>query len=560
MRRAFLVVAALAVLAVLAAAAARGLAYRGEAKPGVTFLGADLGGRDRHHVEVAVTAAASRWLARVIEVATPQRTVHVRRGDLIRLDLAPTVEAAMAAGSAYSFDKTEIQPRWRHAPSAYVDEIARLGRAPRSAAVELHGANVVVRASRPGLRLDRDLLLDAVERGAASVHVPWIAIPPAVADPAARSAASTARAYLERPIAVDYHGARRGVLTRVQLSRALAVRTRTHRFAVVLDPEALARVVRPRLGKWIVRARNARFAVDGDLVSVVPSTPGRDLDAAQVAAAVATAAHGNRVARIELTRRDAEITTADANALNIRHKLVSFTTEMGVSSSNRIHNVHLMADYIDGTVIGPGEEFSFNGVVGPRTEERGFLEGQMIVGGLLLPSIGGGVCQTATTLFNDAFELGLPILERHNHSLYISHYPKGRDATVSWGGPDFRFRNDMRSGLLIKSSYTDETLTFTFYGTSEHRRVTATTGPDRNPKPPELQYAVDSTAPRGSVRLVTGSGRSGFDVAVRRNVYRADGTLLRSDDFRSRYIPEGPTKIYGPGATPPGPYFVIPPV
>jgi vancomycin resistance protein YoaR len=559
-RRAFLVVAALAVLAAVGAVAARGLAYRGEAKPGVSFLGADLGGRDRHEVEGAVSAAANRWLARVIEVATPQRTVHVRRGDLIRLDRAPTVDAAMAAGSAYSFDKTEIEPRWRPAPSAYIDEIARLGRAPRSAAVELHGATVVVRASRPGLRLDRDLLIRAVERGATSVHVPWIAIPPAILDPAARSAASTARAYLARPIAIDYHGARRGVLTPNQLSRALAVRTRTHRFAIVVDPEVLARVVRPRLGKWIVRARNAQFAVNRDLVSVVPSAPGRDLDPAQVAAAVATAAHGNRVARIELTRRDAEITTAEANALNIRRKLVSFTTEMGVSSSNRIHNVHLMADYIDGTVIRPGEEFSFNGVVGPRTAERGFLEGQMIVGGLLLPSIGGGVCQTATTLFNDAFELGLPIVERHNHSLYISHYPKGRDATVSWGGPDFRFRNDMRNGLLIKSSYTDETLTFTFYGTSEHRRVVATTSPETNAKPPELQYAVDPAAPPGSVKLVQGSGRSGFDVTVHRKVYRADGGLLRSDDFRSRYIPEGPTQIYGPGRTPPGPYFVIPPV
>src|SRR5829696_2041428 len=325
MRRAFLVVAALAALAVLAAlgaAAARGLAYRGDAKPGVTFLGTDLGGRDRAGVEVAVASAANRWLARTIEVATPQRTVHVRRGDLVRLDVAPTVDAAMAAGSAFSFDETTIEPQWRPAPSAYIDEIARLGRAPRSAAVELHGGTVVVRASRPGLRLDRDLLLDAVERGAASVRVPWIAIPPAIADPAARSAASTARAYLDRPIAIDYHGARRGALTPVQLARALAIRTRTHRFAVVLDPEALARVVRPRLGKWIVRARNAHFAVNGDLVSVMPSTPGRDLDAAQVAAAVATAAHGNRVARIELTRRDAEITTADTNALNIRHKLV----------------------------------------------------------------------------------------------------------------------------------------------------------------------------------------------------------------------------------------------
>ena len=96
---------------------------------------------------------------------------------------------------------------------------------------------------------------------------------------------------------------------------------------------------------------------------------------------------------------------------------------MGDSSSNRIHNVHLMADFIDGTVIKPGEAFSFNDVVGARTAERGFLEGQEIIGSLVLPSIGGGVCQTATTLFNDAFELGLPILERTNHNLYLVALP-----------------------------------------------------------------------------------------------------------------------------------------
>ena len=142
----------------------------------------------------------------------------------------------------------------------------------------------------------------------------------------------------------------------------------------------------------------------------------------------------------ELGPRAPDLTTAKANALGIRQKLVSYTTQMGESSSNRIHNVHLMADFIDGTIVEPGEVFSFNDVVGPRTAERGFLEGQEIIGSLVLPSIGGGVCQTATTLFNDAFELGLPILARTNHNLYLAHYPLGRDATVAWGGPDFQFQ------------------------------------------------------------------------------------------------------------------------
>jgi vancomycin resistance protein YoaR len=232
---------------------------------------------------------------------------------------------------------------------------------------------------------------------------------------------------------------------------------------------------------------------------------------------------------------------------------------MGVSSSNRIWNVRLMADYIDGTIVKPGATFSFNDIVGPRTVKRGFREGQMIFGSLLLPAIGGGVCQTATTLFNNAFELGLPIVERHNHSFYISHYPLGRDATVSWGGPDFVFRNDLRNALLIKTSYTDSTLTFSFYGTSEGRRVTARTGPQVNWRAPAPSYAYDPYGVPGSVRTVSGSNQSGFDVTVNRTVYDRNRKVLRRDAFASKYIAVGPTTIYGPGATPPGPYFVLPP-
>jgi vancomycin resistance protein YoaR len=231
---------------------------------------------------------------------------------------------------------------------------------------------------------------------------------------------------------------------------------------------------------------------------------------------------------------------------------------MGESSSNRIHNVQLMADFIDGTVIEPGQVFSFNQVVGPRTSERGFLEGQEIIGSLVLPSIGGGVCQTATTLFNDAFELGLPILERTNHNLYLAHYPLGRDATVSWGGPDFRFRNDLKHGLLIKTSYTDQTLTFTFYGTSEARRVVSHTGPQTNWTSPGMNYAIDPNAAPGSMRVVAGTGELGFDIVVTRSVYDESGKLLRHDVFKSHYIPDSATTVYGPGGHPPGPYIVIP--
>ena len=181
----------------------------------------------------------------------------------------------------------------------------------------------------------------------------------------------------------------------------------------------------------------------------------------------------------------------------------------------------------------------------------------MIVGSLLLPSIGGGVCQTATTLFNNAWELGLPIVERYNHSFYISHYPMGRDATVSWGGPDFAFKNDLKTGILIKTSYTNSTLTFSFWGTKANRKVVSVTGPQSNWRSPETTYALDPYAPRGSVRTVAGSNQMGFDVTVSRTV-RQGGKVLRRDSVTSTYIAVGPTAIYGPGRTIPGSYFVLP--
>ncbi len=327
------------------------------------------------------------------------------------------------------------------------------------------------------------------------------------------------------------------------------------------DPAAVGDAVRPLVRPWRRNALNARLVPDGKRVRLVPARLGNDLDPEATVSALAAATYGEtgRIADVTLAPVQPKVTTQALRKLGIRRQLVSFTTDMGTSSSNRIHNVHLMADFIDGTIVKPGEVFSFNKVVGPRTPQRGFLEGQMIVGSLVLPSIGGGVCQTATTLFNDAFEAGLPILERTNHNLYLSHYPLGRDATVSWGGPDLVFRNDLRHAILITTSYTDQTLTFTFWGTPQGRRVVAETGAKENFRSPSMSYAIDPEAPARSVRVVSGSGAEGFSVTVGRTVYQ-HGKVLRHDSFRSTYIPEGPTTVYGPGGHPPGPYFVLPKV
>ena len=558
MRRGVVVVSVVLV-AVVGAVAVRSLQFRGVAKPGVRVLGIDVAGKSRARIESRLHA----WSNRRVTIRAAGRSYHVRRGWLVAIDARATATRALAAGSPVSFvlsRRVDVAPVVAPAGDAsnVLREIARSSRAPVSATVAVHGTAVATTPARSGIALDRVELLRRLAQNRPIVVAPYTVLPPAVRDDAARAAAEQARALLARPIAIDYHGERRGALTPLQLARAVRVETHKHAVRVALDGAALGRLVRPRLGRWIVRAHNARFVVRGDVVHVRPARAGRDVEPARLTAAIEAAANADRVAEVELGPRDPDLTTAKAQALGIRRKLVSYTTQMGVSSSNRIHNVHLMADFIDGTIVAPGAVFSFNDVVGPRTAERGFLEGQEIIGSLVLPSIGGGVCQTATTLFNDAFEIGLPILARTNHNLYLAHYPLGRDATVAWGGPDFRFRNDLKHGILIKTTHTDATLTFTFYGTPEHRRVVSHTGPLVNWTGPSMNYAVDPNAPRGSVKVVRGTGQKGFDVTVDRTVRAASGKLLRQDRFKSHYIPDSPTTVYGPGRTPPGPYIVLP--
>jgi vancomycin resistance protein YoaR len=562
---------------VAAVPAARVLLHADEAMPGVSVLGADLGGTSEAQVPSELRSVVASTLREPVGLRAGGRVIWVPPSELFTLDRPATVEAVMDAGRGSFGDRARsllspltdgvhVDPVLVERPQARRRLSARLDRfsdPPRSAAVVLRGLEPSVRPSRDGTVPDLDGVLAGIRASvgdpAAAVPVDYVPTAPAISNDEARRAAEEARLMISSPVSLEFDGRAVRSLTPVELARLTRFREVGSRLVPIFNAEGLERVLDPAVSQWKRRAKNAQFAVDGAGVRIVPSLPGLGLDGFGAAAAISTAAHSidDRHAALRLVAIQPDRTTADAEALGIRERVSTFTTEMGPSSSNRIHNVQLMARYIDGTIVKPGQTFSFNKIVGPRTTKRGFLEGQMIVGSLLLPSVGGGVCQTATTLFNNAFELGLPIVERHNHSFYISHYPTGRDATVSWGGPDFAFRNDLEHALLIKTSYTSATLTFSFYGTGEGRRVTAREGPKENWRQPTMSYALDPWAPRGSVRVERGSHQSGFDVTVFRTVTK-DGKTLRKDAFESHYIPVGDTHIYGPGRAIPGSYFVIP--
>jgi vancomycin resistance protein YoaR len=137
------------------------------------------------------------------------------------------------------------------------------------------------------------------------------------------------------------------------------------------------------------------------------------------------------------------------------NELGNYVTYFRPSNKERSHNIKLAAEAIDNTVVFPGEKFSFNNIVGKRTKERGYLRAPVIVRGELSEDIGGGICQVSSTLFNAVSLKGIEIVERYSHSREVPYVPPGKDATVSWWGPDFVFRNDYSHPILIRAKAID---------------------------------------------------------------------------------------------------------
>ncbi len=157
-------------------------------------------------------------------------------------------------------------------------------------------------------------------------------------------------------------------------------------------------------------------------------------------------------------------------------QLIGQFTTFHPCCESRVTNIHLMSDTIDGMVVAPGESFSINATVGERTSGKGYVPAPAIIGGEVYccdhpANIGGGVSQVATTLFNAVFFSGLEDVFHQPHSLYISRYPMGREATLGWTAPDLVFRNDTSTPVTIDMSYSDTSLTATLYGDNEGRQV-----------------------------------------------------------------------------------------
>ena len=290
--------------------------------------------------------------------------------------------------------------------------------------------------------------------------------------------------------------------------------------------------------------------------SIVPEQAGATFDVEQAAGLLDAAQPGEEVS-IPATVQQPAVTAEKLKAVLFKDVLGSCTTHVGGSSA-RISNVKLASAAVNGTVLNSGDIFSYNGTVGQRTTARGYQPAPAYVKGETVDEVGGGVCQPSSTLYLACLLSNLEITERYAHRYVPSYVPKGMDATVSWGGPDYKFRNNTDYPIKITATYSKGYLTMKIYGTKTDDLTVKMTNEVLSTTNWETVYEDDASAAAGSEQVKV-TPYTGYKVRTFRNLYSGDGKLISStleatSDYkvRNKVIVRGPALPASGGTETPG--------
>jgi vancomycin resistance protein YoaR len=556
---------------------ALGLAFAGSSKTlpeGATIAGVDVGGlasreatarlerryESLRNTPVVFTAGPRRWRIRPNEM-------------IVGVDWRAAVEAARRQGDGFAPFRglrrlgtrlfgADITPPAQVSDAVLahrLDAIAgRIDRPQRQAAIRLRGLQPEIVPGATGRKLDREAATRLIVGSLVSLDRMAVALPVRISQPGVRAemlapALAEVKTAVSGPVRVSV-GETRWRIPRWRIAKLLELPHGGSTTLAVGGPAATAFFKRFR-AQVDHKPVDAGFVVVGTHVLVSPEKAGVALDVAAARRAILAAAltPTDRVAKLLVERADPNRTRREAKAMGIRRLVAGYTTIYG-GEPNRIHNVQLVSRLIDGALIPPNSLFSFNATTGERSADKGFLEAPVIINGELQTGLGGGVCQVSTTVFNAAFEAGLPIEARTNHALYISHYPQGRDATVNYPDTDLKFRNDTGRWLLLRTFVGASSLTVNLYGTPQGRRVESETGPLEVTGEPGLKRVPDPNMWAGT-QVVEESGEPSRKTSVVRRVYSRKGKLLSETTWGSWYRSEPEVVRYGtkPRPKPPPP-------
>ncbi len=322
--------------------------------------------------------------------------------------------------------------------------------------------------------------------------------------------------------------------SREQLAAALLTEVQNQSSTTVVlsfDPAKLQSILVPLRAEIEQPPRDAEFLIDdvSARVTLLPSRPATLLDVDLVAAALekAAASSSNAGSFPFANGRQPDFTTEDAEAMGDIGFVSEFTTSHP-AGQQRVTNIHLMADTVDGAMVLPGKEFSLNEHVGKRTAENGYVAATMILAGELVDDIGGGVSQFATTFYNAVFYGCYEDVDHKPHSYYFSRYPEVNEATISWPVPNLIFRNNTDTVVIIKTKYTATDITVQFYGDNSGCKAERQLGSRYNFTDPPQQYIANPGLTPNDEKI-TQNGWGGFSNTVKRVMTWPDGTEVEEE-------------------------------
>ena len=558
MRRALIGLAAAAALvgALAAAFGVIALLERGRIPRGTTVGGVQVGGLTEADARAAIARAAVGRVGRPIRLVAPDGALTTRGTELgasPRLDEA-IAEAddggtvARVLGRLGLRDGPSVELAYRIAPVRAAQLANRLDRrfgVPwRDAKVVVEDAAIRVEESHDGAGVDRGVLRRALRTLPSSVTLEIVPVRPVVSTDEAAAAAAGIERLLHGPRRVRFRDAE-STLSPTRLRALVRTEREDGSLRVYLDPMGLHASLRPKLGAFEVAPRDATWAVGAKRAHVVPSHRGTTLDLERMSRSL-TANLDSTVHLARFTLTEPAFTTEDAEKLDIRERVSEFTTYYPCCAP-RVTNIQRAAELLDGTIILPRKTFSLNQALGKRTVENGFVSAPQIFNARLEEAVGGGISQVATTLYNAAFFAGIKLVAHQAHQFYISRYPMGREATVSWGGPELIFRNDWPAAILVKVRASSSSITVRFYSRTLGRRVETTTGSPYAYVSPRSIRTRNPSLPPGTRHTVQSAGASGFSVQYTRKVFKGSD-LVRNERYTVRYVPQneivevGPTK------------------
>jgi vancomycin resistance protein YoaR len=519
----------------------------------VRLAGVDFERRDDASVRAAIAEAARRLEVTPLNATAGSDNARISaKAIAYDLDEEATFRAVAEAGHAGPLASLRATVGWKpdpvevawvasHDSERLAKEIAklakRLDRAPRNAGLSFTAGEVTERTPRSGRRLRQDVAKQQVEavlvRPGTALSLPFEERKPAVGSDGLADAAERARGLLDGPVTISVAGETVS-LSPERLSTALKASVEGSRLDLSIDTAKMRTTLGPQLEPHEVAPVDASFTVSGGKVRRTPAKAGKRVDMNSLADDILS---GQRAVDAVLTESQPKLTTAEADKLGIKQRISTFTTNFPAGQP-RVRNIARATQILQDTLIMPGERFSLNKAIGPRTSGRGFVEAPAIFKGEFVKDVGGGVSQVATTFFNAVFFAGREFNEFKAHSYYISRYPLGREATISSPWPDLAFTNDSKYGILVRTRTTSTSVTISFYSTPDGRTVKAE-GPEILAKRPRgVEYVTDPEK--------VGEGHDGYDVVVYRVITRP-GQAPERERYFTRYDVDN-TKILKPDA------------